>query len=283
MLRKYLLVLIICIVGRNLAAATCENGYYIPVTTNVPVNTIVGTTMGECLSGYTAFPIDRAFMYQTRDSNGCGVGQYWHNNTCKSYATGGCDSGFYAESLSNSYKTFDMTYHGECLSGYEEYVSRQDILYLMSKVTAKCGPTQYPTATGCANYPVSDCPTNYHTTNPATSFLRPFDEACGAEGTSFVGYSDFNNDVDLCRKYMGDDMASVCTPQRLCNAGVTTLRARYDNQQLSWPIYRDKITDKALNFGFDNGDVCYLNMLPGADDDALNVRDSDNNIYHGVD
>ena len=170
----------------------------------------------------------------------------------------------------------ERTVGGACQPGYTIFSGNWDSDIVFATTGANCAIGTYPTANGCVAYPTDNCTDNYYTTNPTNIFARG-----DSDGNCASGYSEYY-DTDLCRRYLGPDMADLCTPQKRCSAGANVLKS--DETGMEIPIYDEQATQTTLNFIFDNGGHCYMNMLPGAENSVptINVVDDNNNTFHGV-
>ena len=132
-----------------------------------------------------------------------------------------------------------------------------------------CSAGYYFNGTSCVALDTGDgCPTNYYT---SSSFVR-----INTNGTCSSG-GVFETDVPICAVKIGDTSASFCTPQLECGSGSMTLRS---STGMNLPIWRDKLTIPSLGIGFENGDVCYINLISGAQSNTINIK-YNNQIFHG--
>ena len=229
------------------------------------------TLAGKCIPGYQAITIsyDVAFPAAS-DVTRCGTGYYYKNGSCVAYEQSVCESGYVYENPAIINSSFETTYIGGCIGGYDPILAHHDAMYVMVSAHDKCGAGEYPTGTGCAPHPTTGCPSNYYAITPATAFARIEPDAeCG---TNYSAYYD----TDICRKYLGAAMAQVCTPQYECLSAGSTLRT---STGIVLPLYREKLTTPALNIGFSNGDVCYANMAPNAAAGTINIM-YNQEVYH---
>ena len=143
--------------------------------------------------------------------------------------------------------------------------------YIIESTPSRCGAGYYPTSNGCVAYTAGDgCPTNSYT--PNQSFTRP-----GANNACATNYGRIN-DIELCKSWVAD-MPYICTPQLPCTSSIaTTLRT---STGIILPLYAEKATAPSLHILFPNNDLCYGNFIPGAANNAINVR-FNNETYHGV-
>ena len=142
--------------------------------------------------------------------------------------------------------------------------------YITNIQSYGCGPGYYYDGTQCTAHALGDgCPTNYYT--PSTVFTR-----ANANGTCSSG--NVYNGIPICAVKIGDSSAGVCTPQLACESGGITLRT---SNGVALPLWRERLTIPSLNVGFENGDICYINILPGTAPGTINFG-SGNNVYHGV-
>ena len=162
---------------------------------------------------------------------------------------------------------------GECFAGYDAIDIQTEILIPISNVpNTRCGIGYYPTPTGCVAYGRDNCPERYYAVAPTNAFVRMTDDTCP---TNYAEY----NDTELCKSWLEYiDKPEMCTPQLLCNSGGVALRT---STGINLPIYRERATTTTLNFGFENGGVCYMNMIPGAGANTINIK-YNNEIYHGA-
>ena len=202
----------------------------------------------------------------------CGAGYYYKNGTCTAYTQGSCNAGYYDETPAVDASMFDQTYAGSCLGGMDPMLTRPYASYAVVGATTRCGAGYYPTPNGCVAHATDDCPTNYYAITPATAFVRADENnECATDYTQY-------NDTDLCRKYLGPNMAEMCTPQLRCQSLATTLRS---STGVILPLYRERATQPSMYVLFENGDLCFANVISGAANNAVNVE-YEGAVYHGV-
>ena len=268
----------------------CDSGYYYKNGTCVAYET------GPCDSGFVDNASNSGTMFDYTYAGGCtggmepiqtshsamrladtiatsiqcGTGYYYKNGACVAYEQSLCKDGYFYETPIVQESTFDVTHSGKCLGGYDTLLGRDYASYVVFSAAEKCGAGEYPTGTGCAAHPTENCPDNYYAITPLTAFKRTADPAeCGTNYSLYY-------DTDFCRKYLGANMASVCTPQLICTSGGASLRT---STGIVLPIYDDQVTAPVLKIRFENGHICNANMVPGAKNGTINMR-YNNETYH---
>ena len=240
----------------------------------IPYFSLLPNRAGACDPGYVPYTANRAVSYPVARelTMKCDPGYYYKNNTCVAYTQGGCLSGYYDETPAIQDSMFDMTYGGKCTGGMEPMLSRLFAAYAVRSSVAHCGAGYYPTTSGCAAHATDNCPTNYYAITPATAFVR------GDENDECATNYSLYNDTDFCLKFLGNNMSELCTPQLTCNAGVTTFRT---STGIILPLYRDRVTTPSLNFLIGNGNLCFVNLVPGNARGAINFN-YNGTVYHGA-
>ena len=270
-MKAYILFFAFCGICPALADETCGNGYTLSST--ISSLSTIAPRGGTCYAGYTMYSgnLGNFRFVPAAPSVGCPNGQHMSGGTCVNNTVGNCATGFYDATINSVAAVAPLG--GKCHSGYQSQQTVRNVAYLIRSAVATCGSGEYPTASGCASNPIENCPTNFFAPVPSTAFVR-----AGDSDTCPTNYSLYQ-DMDFCRKYLEfNNMADFCTPQLLCNSGGVALRT---STGINLPIYRERATTTTLNFGFENGGVCYMNMIPGAGTNTINIK-YNNEIYHGV-
>lgn len=255
------------------ADGECNTGYSLGSTDNIAFFSLLPTAAGQCEPGYVPFltSFDVSYPVARELPMKCDEGYYYKDGNCVAYDVGPCDSGF-VDNGTNAGSMFDYTYVGGCTGGMEPFLGRPYAAYVMATAATHCGAGYYPTPNGCVAHATDDCPTNYYAITPSAAFVRgDEDDECA---TNYSLY----HDTDLCLKYLGPNMAEVCTPQLRCESVATTLRT---STGIILPLYREKVTQPSLHVLFDNGDLCYANFISGDANGAVNVN-YNGAVYHGV-
>ncbi len=222
-------------------------------------------TANSCRPGDTLVPIIDAYI-QTNNIIRCAPTGTLDNGACAPFAQTNCATGF----IDTNVAAASLSRAAGNVCGGILMLSSPDI-YIIESIAPRCGPGYYPTPDGCAAYALGDgCPANYY--SPSSALLRP-----NANGTCGANYRLYN-DAELCKLWPGADSGKICTPQLLCDSGGVALRT---STGINLPIYRERVTTTTLNFGFENGGVCYMNMIPGAGANTINIK-YNNETYHGV-
>lgn len=246
---------------------TCGDGYTLMPTDS---SSTVATRGGECYSGYEIYSGSN-FRFIPQDTGiVCPYGQHMSGGTCVADTIGDCATGFHDADMGTV--TAVQTLGGECYSGYQVQQTNRNVAYLIVSPNPPCGSGYYPTPNGCVAYTTGDCMENYYAISPTNAFVRASDDTCP---TNYAMY----NDTEICKSWPAFiDKPDFCTPQLLCDAGVTSLRS---NTGMILPIYREKLTTPSLNARFENGKTCYLNTISGNGVNTINLR-YNNETYHGV-
>ena len=268
-LKYYIVFLTIFLCATTFARAdeTCGDGYTLSV---FHPSSTVATRGGECYSGYEIYSgSDFRFIPQST-SIVCPAGQHMSGGTCVADTVGNCATGFHDADTGPASAV--QTLGGECYSGYQAQQTNRNVAYLIVSPNPTCGSGYYPTPNGCVAHTTGDCPDNYYAVAPTNAFVRMTDDTCP---TNYAEY----DDTELCKSWPAFmDKPDFCTPQLLCNSGGVALRT---STGINLPIYRERATTTTLNFGFENGGVCYMNMIPGAGANTINIK-YNNETYHGV-
>ena len=251
------------------ADETCGDGYTLSVFHS---SSAVVASGGECYSGYEPYTGNLGnFRFITTPNNiVCPTGQHMSNGTCVADTAGNCATGFHDADIGTASAV--QTIGGECYAGYQSQQTNRNVAHLIVSPNPTCGSGYYPTANGCAPHPTGNCPGNYYAITPTNAFVRPTDDTCP------INYAAYD-DTELCKSWPAfSDKPDFCTPQLLCDSGATSLRT---STGINLPIYREKLTTPSLNIGFENGNVCYTNLVPGAGTNTINIK-YNNETYHGV-
>lgn len=193
----------------------------------------------------------------------CDPGDFPTGSGCVQPVEGGCVAGYVLSGGSsvNILSTMAGACNGIALLSAPE-------IYLMTD--GKCNAGYFQTTTGCEQFETDEsCPDAYYT--PHDYFTRAdADNVCNSDQIFYP------NEVSICSNHVATT-ESLCTPQLKCEFG-ETLRT---SNGIIVPLWSDRLTTPSLNFGFDNGEVCYMNMVSGKETGTLNIFEGDN-IYHGV-
>ena len=269
-MKAYILFFVFCGICPALADETCGNGYTLSST--ISSLSTIAPRGGTCYAGYTMYSgnLGNFRFVPAAPSVGCPNGQHMSGGTCVNNTVGNCATGFYDATINSVAAVAPLG--GKCHSGYQSQQTVRNVAYLIRLAVATCGSGYYPTPNGCVAHTTGDCPDNYYAISPTTAFVRM------ANGTCPTNYAEYD-DTELCKSWPAFmDKPDFCTPQLLCNSGGVALRT---STGINLPIYRERATTTTLNFGFENGGVCYMNMIPGAGANTINIK-YNNETYHGV-
>ena len=279
--------------------ATCPNNYTDQTGVDILATTFMAPVDGRCTNGAyeyrvipdTFVPIYNGFTDGTAVTL-CGNG-YLSGNSCVQYTTGNCDTGYYNDASVNA-ATFMAPVDGRCTNGAYEYrTGLPDTMYPIyngftdGTVVTLCGVGQYlANGTTCTSYVQDDCPNNMIDITTNDEFFTKTN--LGVCGTNYDIYNihqqcDSNTTDSMCAVLCSDGLqyTDVGTCATLCELGVTTLNAKKnDGTILTWPVYSTKQITPSMAVGL-NGGVCWVNLLEGAGNDALNVN-YNNTTYHTV-
>jgi len=263
------LMVILCTTAHPVRAdETCGDGYTL---SNFDASSTVATRGGECYAGYEIYSgSDFRFIPQSTGIV-CPTGQHMSNGTCVADTVGNCADGFHDADIGTAAYAV-QTIGGECYAGYQSQQTNRNVAYLIVSPNPTCGSGYYPTPNGCVAHITGNCPGNYYAITPTNAFVRPTDNTCP---TNYAAY----DDTELCKSWpIFADKPDFCTPQLLCDSGATSLRT---STGINLPIYREKLTTPSLTIGFENGNVCYTNLVPGNGANTINIK-YNNETYHGV-
>ena len=136
----------------------------------------------------------------------------------------------------------------------------------------------------CVDWEAGDCPAGHNDLElNDTTFITKTGEACG---TGYTGYEveDICSDASTAPICMIMSCDGVLTDNgecaTACTQGATELKIRKDDSTVvSFPLWSAKLTTPAINIQFENGQMCYVNLVAGNGSDALNVT-YDSMTYH---
>ena len=193
----------------------------------------------------------------------CESGEYPTVSGCVQPQAGGCVAGYF---LSGGSTVNVLSTTGGVCNGIGLFSAPG--VYLMTD--EKCGAGYFPATSGCAQFGTNEsCPDGYYT--PRDYFTRAdADNVCDSDQISYP------NEVSICSNHVVTTEA-LCTPQLRCQSG-ETLRT---SNGVIVPLWSDVLTTPSLNFGFSDGEICYMNMVSGSENGTINILEN-NNIYHGV-
>ena len=286
--RRFLLPTIITIGAAipsvTFAVGACDTGYDASALAIFePTDIAPNRNDGTCDTGYEQYLIYDNLLYPAPHDTPvrCGDNEYYKNGACVQYVTGTCDTGYKSTGVYSMFEPPNIAPDratGACDTGYDAFTLYNLFkLEFASSNPERCGAGYYHSNNTCVALARDGCPTNYYVPIPTNAFERIFgDETCA------TNYELYDDTVDLCKQFLGPDMAETCTPQKRCSAGANVLKS--DETGMEIPIYDEQATQTTLNFIFDNGGHCYMNMLPGAENNVptINVVDDNNNTFHGV-
>lgn len=255
---------VLCVAfGASAYADTCATGF---AESSVGVLSAYTSVGNSCRPGDTLVPVRNAYI--KTNVVRCAPGGSVSNGVCVPFSRTLCANSFVDTNV--AVQSISKTNGGTCSSGVILYPARNT--YIIKTASHGCGVGYYYDGTECTAYATGDgCPATYYT--PSTSLSR-----ANANGTCSTGVS-YGSNVPICAVKIGDTTAGVCTPQLACAAGVTTLRT---SNGMVLPIWAEKLTTPSLNIRFENGDMCYLNVLPGSAHGTINFGQINNQTYHGV-
>jgi len=296
-----LIVLLFFIVGDFAAygTVTCPNDFTDHTGNDILIDTFMVPVDNRCTDGAyefvtipdTFYPIYSGFIAGTAVPL-CNDG-YLSGNNCVSYTQGNCDTGNYTEgSLTAS--AFMAPVDNRCTDGAYEYrTNLTDLIYpiyngfIAGDVATLCADNQYlANGNTCTNYVQDDCPNNYIdiSTND-NMFVMRTGEICGTDYQDYsINQQCGNNTTDaVCAVLCSDGLqyTDVGTCATLCQAGVTTLNARYPSGDvISFPLYSTQQSTPTVAIR-NNDTVCYVNLVAGSANGAINLKFNDT-VYHTV-
>ena len=231
----------------------------------------------------------------------CGYGYYRLNNKCykktDSDAVGLCPENFH-KTGSDSASYMSLFVQGDsCLGLYGLYEYADYLHPLYNGILVSVGaPLQ--TASDMRGTPCSINSDNYYQIAVATedAFAHPDVGLCSPTSAKFVVNTD-------CKDIDASDANSlrqnaVCGV--LCDSGVYTnsgicansycmngdktrrLYYQYGNTKHSIPLYSNSTTTPSLNVKYDNGQICYMNLVTGGRTGGVRVK-HENVVYYGID
>ena len=176
--------------------------------------------------------------------------------------------------------------NGECkTSGYSIKEIPDDLYaiyngFLSGSVVTLC-PNGHWVGNKCTEYEDGDCPTNYKDLAIGDKFTTLSDGACPDSYQTYTINQQCDENVtdNICAILCdgGLQYTDIGTCASLCGAGVTVLKT---GNGLNFPMYSTKQITPSINIKYGD-DVCYVNLVTGAGDDAINVK-YDNQTYHTV-
>lgn len=222
----------------------------------------------------------------------CPDGQYLDGNTCKSFTTGHCESG-YNDMATIGASAFSAIAPGgnSCyMGGYHTTTVPNDVYFIyngftVGSTTTLCGADAYKSGSSCVALTQVGCPTGYLNVVAAGTALSPLNMS-GACDTGKHTYSmnqscdDENLTESTCLLVCpdGEQYTGVGTCASFCSAGATTLNL---GTGLSIPMYSTKQIEPSINIGL-NGETCYVNLVPGNTNDSALMIQYNGNTYHTV-
>ena len=189
---------------------------------------------------------------------------------------------------------FMVPVDGRCVNSAYEYVDIPDTFvpiyngFVDGATVTLCGAGQYlANGTTCTDYAKDDCPGDFVDIAPGDTFFNtPIGGQCG---TGYSTYSinqqcDDNTTDSMCAVLCSDGLlyTDVGTCATLCAAGATSLNMKKNpnSPTISFPLYSAQQSYPSMAVGLSGG-VCFVNLVVGAGNDALNVQ-KDGVTYHTV-
>ena len=284
-------------------ASSCPTGYaaldvekHIDTTYHTfAESTFMGVEDGLCKNGgYSIMdvPYDVIAIYNGFTAGAtatlCDDGYLVNNGSCVSYTNGSCESGDNDLALNSA--SFMGLENGLCKNGgysimnipYEGTYPIYNGFTVGAEITL-CQNGYLVNNSSCTTYANGDCPTDYLdlalNANTMTTLTN------GVCASSYSPYTinqqcDENTDDAICGILCSDGLnyTDIGTCAALCAEGYTTLRT---STGLIIPVYATKQITPSLNIRGETGNVCYVNLMPGTADNAINFR-YNNTTYHTV-
>ena len=203
------------------------------------------------------------------------------------FANATCDNG-YTQITNVNVATFTAVVNGKCPFGGYSVKQIPDELYgiyngfTYGSTSTLCADGYLANGSTCTAYAQGDCPNNYKNLalNNST-FTTLTDGACASGYKKYTINQQCNtNTTDtMCAILCSGDMeyTDIGTCADLCPGDHHTLRT---STGLILPMYAEKQITPSINIQMGEN-VCYVNLLSGASNDAINVS-YDGATYHTV-